>query len=295
VFDLCHGNEIENVICDDTNKDTPTAIVSISVEAEGYGAVLVTSAEVDNDFERFLETMSNLTITPLLDLSNEWKFLTQEMQDLNIQRWVTNDEYQAKRYTSSIRKVPGTDSYTFAVVGNAIEGHALHYGNDVQFPWEDSPRRIHYHNVEVSDLVVDIYPVTNILYKNFLEESGWTPEVSSQNWLRHWINGSVPNGYDKKPVVWVSHEDASAYCNFYKKRLPHSWEWQWFSQGDDSRPWPWGHEDPDETRNRSKSLSTSADVTSTAPYPSASTDMETMAVGVSLLVSSQITFSISFP
>merc|ERR1712141_573312 len=94
----------------------------------------------------------------------------------------------------------------------------------------------------------DIYPVTNILYKNFLEESGWTPKVSTQNWLRHWINGSLPDGYEKKPVVWVSHEDALAYCNFYNKRLPHSWEWQWFSQGDDGRPWPWGSDDPDETK-----------------------------------------------
>ena len=59
---------------------------------------------------------------------------------------------------------------------------------------------------------------------------------------------SVSKGFDKKPVVWVSHGDASAYCNFYNKRLPHSWEWQWFAQGTDERPWPWGYEDPDESK-----------------------------------------------
>ena len=67
--------------------------------------------------------------------------------------------------------------------------------------------------------------------------------------MRHWTSESeYPEGFENKPVVWVSHGDASAYCHYYNKRLPHSWEWQWFAQGTDERPWPWGFEDPDETR-----------------------------------------------
>ena len=62
------------------------------------------------------------------------------------------------------------------------------------------------------------------------------------------MNGTFPDGFDNKPIVWVSHTDASAYCNFYNKRLPHAWEWQWFAQGRDERPWPWGYDDPDDTR-----------------------------------------------
>ena len=74
--------------------------------------------------------------------------------------------------------------------------------------------------------------------------------VSRQNWLRHWINNgsSYPAGFENKPVVWISHSDAIAYCHFYNKRLPHTWEWQWIAQGDDGRPWPWGFEDPDNAK-----------------------------------------------
>ena len=55
--------------------------------------------------------------------------------------------------------------------------------------------------------------------------------LSQQNWLRHWEDGTYPAGFERKPVVWVSHSDASEYCQFFGKRLPHSYEWQWIAQG----------------------------------------------------------------
>ena len=89
--------------------------------------------------------------------------------------------------------------------------------------------------------------MTNQDYLNFLTDSKWIPE-QEQNWLKHWIDVTqYPVGYENKPVVWVSHNDATHFCNFYGKRLPHSWEWQWFAQGPDARPWPWGWI-PDETK-----------------------------------------------
>ena len=66
---------------------------------------------------------------------------------------------------------------------------------DVQFPWEDSPRRYHNQVLQASTLFVDKYPVTNSEYKQFLLESGWTPPLSEQNWLRHWTtDGDYPEG-----------------------------------------------------------------------------------------------------
>ena len=105
---------------------------------------------------------------------------------------------------------------------------------DVQFPWEDSPRRHHTHDLVIPDLKVDKYPVSNQDYKAFLDSSGWAP-AQKQNWLRHWANNTFLEGQAKKPVIWVSHGDAEAYCAYYGARLPHTWEWQWFAQGIFSR------------------------------------------------------------
>ena len=62
------------------------------------------------------------------------------------------------------------------------------------------------------------------------------------NFLRDWKNGNYPEGWDNKPVTWVSLEDARAYATWAGKRLPHEWEWQYAAQGTDGRLYPWGNE-----------------------------------------------------
>ena len=83
-------------------------------------------------------------------------------------------------------------------------------------------------------MYMDVHPVTNEQYNEYLAVSGYTPPVSDQNWLKHWPDGpssGPPAGWANKPVTWVSRNDASAYCNFFGKRLPHTWEYQWAAQG----------------------------------------------------------------
>ncbi len=53
--------------------------------------------------------------------------------------------------------------------------------------------------------------------------------------------GNYPQGWDNKPVIWVSQEDAPANALWAKKRLPHEWEWQYAAQGNDARLYPWGN------------------------------------------------------
>jgi formylglycine-generating enzyme required for sulfatase activity len=93
--------------------------------------------------------------------------------------------------------------------------------------------------VEVGELTVDLYPVTNGEYVRFLSESGYRPE-QTESFLRHWEKGKVPSGREAHPVVWVSPEDAQAYASWAGGRLPSDEEWQYIAAGPEGRTWPWG-------------------------------------------------------
>jgi formylglycine-generating enzyme required for sulfatase activity len=124
------------------------------------------------------------------------------------------------------------------VHGNEIEGD-VSIGLDVQFPWEDSPRRFHDHPMTLKPFYIDKYPVTNAQFKAFLDATHYAPR-DSINFLRDWKDGEYRQGWNNRPVTWVSLEDARAYAAWAGKRLPHEWEWQFAAQGTDGRVYPWG-------------------------------------------------------
>jgi formylglycine-generating enzyme required for sulfatase activity len=113
-------------------------------------------------------------------------------------------------------------------------------GVDVQYPWEDAPRRFHEHRMQIKPFYMDKHPVTNAEFKEFLDATHYHPK-DNRNFLKDWINGSYPDSWDKKPVTWVSLEDVRAYAKWAGKRLPHEWEWQFAAQGADGRVYPWGN------------------------------------------------------
>ena len=88
---------------------------------------------------------------------------------------------------------------------------------------------------------MDEFPVTNQDFTDFLKKSKYKPADTS-NFLKHWINGNYPEKEGNFPVVYVSPEDAKAFCMFYEKRLPTEAEWQYAAQGTDGRKWPWGND-----------------------------------------------------
>ena len=85
------------------------------------------------------------------------------------------------------------------------------------------------------------YPVTNAMFKAFIDETGYRPE-NKTNFLRHWREGTFIAGYEHHPVVWVSQEDARAYAKWAGGRLPTDEEWQYAACGPDKLKWPWGNE-----------------------------------------------------
>lgn len=238
LFDVYHGRRIM-AACEDG-----IMILNMSIEAGGLGALYASSSQsVEADLAEFLAIMQAMTALPLAAFPSAWLPLQQELEDHTTYNTMLAASSMHSPTTPAVF-VPG-GQFRFHCFGTAIEGNRLPLGTDVQFSWEAHPQQEHDHLLGVADLLVDRYPVTNAAYHAFLLASGWLP-MDRQNWLRHWIPAedeiglAVPTGFDQKPVVWVSHADARAYCNYYGRRLPHSWEWQWVAQGSDARGWPWG-------------------------------------------------------
>jgi iron(II)-dependent oxidoreductase len=101
--------------------------------------------------------------------------------------------------------------------------------------------------VELPDFWIDRYPVTNAQFAAFVEATGYlqgdsVSPVQKQNFLKHFRSGLPPVGQEDHPVVYVSYEDALAYCRWAGKRLPTEVEWHYAAGGMDSRAYPWGNE-----------------------------------------------------
>ncbi len=128
--------------------------------------------------------------------------------------------------------------------------------NTDQFiPYPDAKEPV---NIDIPSFYMDIYPVTNQQFENFLESTGYKP-ADTVNFLKHWINGKIPEGLETHPVVYVSLEDAKAYANWQGKQLPSETEWQYAAQGNDNYKWPWGNEYDSTLCNHASGKTTSVD------------------------------------
>jgi len=229
-FDLWHGVEVQPVLT--TNNGVLFADLSFEIESHGYGAVLVMEAAPDRALQSLLESMNSLAAKRLADFSSEWKCLPQRQVPIKPTK-------PAKAPPAGMVSILGA-SYDFVVSGIEIEG-GDYIGVDVQYPWENSPRRHHEQRLTVKSFFMDRYPVTNAQFKEFLGATGYRPR-DDYNFLKDWKDGNYPEGWGNKPVTWVSLEDAHAYAEWAGKRLPHEWEWQYAAQGADRRLYPWGNE-----------------------------------------------------
>ncbi len=183
-----------------------------------------------------MDRMAQLTKTPLASLSHEPPILKQTLVEIP----PTTPAAQAP---AGMVRIPG-GSFDFKVQGVEIEGDASNLV-DVQYPWEPTPRRFHEHMLEIKPFFIDKFPVTNAQFKQFLDATHYAPQ-DSINFLRDWPKnasnaGTFPEGWDNRPVTWVSMEDARANAQWAGKRLPHEWEWQLAAQGTDGRAFPWGN------------------------------------------------------
>ena len=226
-FDLYHGTELKP----DRDPDGKT-VLSFDVEAHGYGALLATKTAPNAGIQALMSKMKEMTAKPLASYSHEWTVLPQQIVPITPTK-------PPSASPAGMVKIPAGD-FAFRVQGIEIEGFN-DIGVDVQYPWEDSPRRFHEQRMQVKSFWIDKYPVTNAEFKKFLDSSHYHPQ-DDLNFLRDWKDGSFPAGWEDRPVTWVSLEDARAYAAWAGKRLPHEWEWQYAAQGSDGRTYPWGND-----------------------------------------------------
>ena len=226
-FDLYHGVELTP-----TKNQAGRNVLSFQIEAHGYGALLASHSVPDAGIQQLMSKMKELTATPLSSYAHEWRVVPQQIVTIPA---VT----PPSGLPGDMVKIPEGD-FDFRISGIEIEG-LNDIGVDVQYPWEDMPRRFHDHPMHVKAFWIDRYPVTNAQFKKFLDAAHYKPQ-DDLNFLRDWKDGNYPTGWDNKPVTWVSLEDARAYAAWAGKRLPHEWEWQYAAQGTDWRTFPWGNE-----------------------------------------------------
>ena len=224
-FDLYHGVELTP---DHTaNRDT----LSFSIGAHSIAAIASLPGEPDAEMLALMTKMKSTTANPLASYSNAWKVLPQTIVPIDATK-------PMRMPPSGMVLLPSAD-YLFRVEGIEVEGGDDN-GVDVQYPWENSPRRFHDHKLSMKVIYMDKYPVTNAEFQSFMKASHYQP-ADDLNFLKDWEDGSYPKGCGNKPVTWISIEDARAYAAWAGKRLPHEWEWQYAAQGIDERLYPWGN------------------------------------------------------
>ena len=99
--------------------------------------------------------------------------------------------------------------------------------------FDERPQR----TLALDAFAIDRYEVTNFQYQQFVDATGHRKSGPPARYAK---NMSKMQGINQ-PVVYVSWEDAEAYCHWKGKRLPTEAEWEKAMRGTDGRLWPWGN------------------------------------------------------
>lgn len=96
------------------------------------------------------------------------------------------------------------------------------------------------HTITLDAFYMDIYEVTNALYKVCVDVG--TCKTLGNHGSRTRPSYYSNAQYDNYPVIYVDWNMAKTYCEWRSARLPNEMEWEKAARGTDGRTYPWGEE-----------------------------------------------------
>jgi formylglycine-generating enzyme required for sulfatase activity len=227
-FDLIRGREIERL------PRAGAVSLSTAIPPRGIACFLAaTDAWLSGDFRRFLARQAAV--------------------DARVRFSTDSPARQtALKAVPRPRARPGTAPANMAEVGPVVFEMTVEYRiRETGFYSSqdyDSGGRLNLHKparvtrkVSLKRYAIDLTPVTNAQYREFLARSRYKPR-NPENFLKHWMNGAPPPGMEQHPVVYVDLDDARAYAAWAGKRLPTEEQWQFAAEGPRGFRYPWGNE-----------------------------------------------------
>jgi formylglycine-generating enzyme required for sulfatase activity len=95
------------------------------------------------------------------------------------------------------------------------------------------------HEADLPAFMIDKFEVTNADFAVFVEATGYETYAEKEGRTSGRASGE---GKDNHPVVYVTFDDAVAYCTWAGKRLPTEAEWEKAARGPEGFLFPWGND-----------------------------------------------------